>query len=305
MFDVHATLSHLVVGKPLATGPLTMWPLLGANGGAPRYDLAADAFAAGTLLVTEVSEAGSVPTLRVQNAGPRPVLFIDGEHLIGAKQNRVLNVTVLVAANSTLDVPVSCVEQGRWGYHAPGFRGDDYLMNCEARALNMRHVSDTMRRRRSRAGNQGAVWDHLAEKAAFLHASSPTGAMRDTYDRHRPTLDHSVQRLAPVDHQVGAVFALHGAFSAVELFDSAATLKAMLPKLVRSHALEALDPRRTAPEPCATETLDEFIGRVRALRAEPYPAVGLGTEVRLEAERLHGAALIEDEQIVHLAVLAG
>jgi hypothetical protein len=54
----------------------------------------------------------------MRNVGDRPALLIDGEHLEGAKQNRVLNVTVLVAARRDTVVPVSCVEQGRWSYGA-------------------------------------------------------------------------------------------------------------------------------------------------------------------------------------------
>jgi hypothetical protein len=40
----------------------------------------------------------------------------DGEQLVGAKQNRILNMTVLVAAETEVTIPVSCVERGRWGY---------------------------------------------------------------------------------------------------------------------------------------------------------------------------------------------
>jgi hypothetical protein len=45
-----------------------------------------------------VSEGGSVPHLLFINDAMRPVLLLDGEELVGAKQNRVLNLTVLAAA---------------------------------------------------------------------------------------------------------------------------------------------------------------------------------------------------------------
>ena len=45
--------------------------------------------------------AGSVPELAVKNPTDANVLLYDGEELLGAKQNRILNVTVLVAARST------------------------------------------------------------------------------------------------------------------------------------------------------------------------------------------------------------
>lgn len=298
-----SVLSTLEVGKPFVSGNLTMWPLLGPNGREPSYDLAAAAFAAETLTVQEVSQGGSVPTLRVVNRGPRPVLLLDGEQLVGAKQNRVLNVTVLVAAGTKLDVPVSCVEHGRWHYSRRDFVSDDYLMNSELRARKMRDVSETLRHRGSRAGNQGAVWDGIAEKAAFMDASSPTGAMRDTYQRHRAPIEGFVRGLEAVEKQVGAIFAAHGRFLGLEAFDAHATLRAMLPKLVRSHALEALDLRRRPSDDPDGDDLGLFLDAVGGLAMERYPAVGLGHEYRLSGPGLQGGALEVDGTVLHVSVL--
>jgi len=60
--------------------------------------------------ITEVTESGSVPFLQVANGADRPLLLLDGEELIGAKQNRILNTTVLVAGHTEVTIPVSCVE---------------------------------------------------------------------------------------------------------------------------------------------------------------------------------------------------
>ena len=64
--------------------------------------------------VTELDAAGSVPELLAKNPLDSNVLLYDGEELLGAKQNRILNVTVLVPARSESKIPVSCVEEGRW-----------------------------------------------------------------------------------------------------------------------------------------------------------------------------------------------
>ncbi len=64
--------------------------------------------------VTELDAAGSVPELLAKNPLDSNVLLYDGEELLGAKQNRILNVTVLVPARSETKIPVSCVEEGRW-----------------------------------------------------------------------------------------------------------------------------------------------------------------------------------------------
>jgi hypothetical protein len=198
---------------------------------------------------------------------------------------------------------VSCVEHGRWHYTRPDFVSDDYLMNAELRARKMRDVSSTLRSRGTRAGNQGAVWDGIAEKAASMAVPSPTGAMRDTYERHRAPIEDHVRDLAPVERQIGAIFAAHGRFLGLEAFDSSRTLRAMLPKLVRSHALEALDPRRRRHADPDGDDLGVFLEAVRGLALERYPAVGLGTEYRLSGPGLQGGALELDGTVVHVSVL--
>ena len=66
-----------------------------------------------TTSVTEVSEYGSVPELLVENLGHSRVMFLEDEERVGAKQNRVLNVSGLIGTRSQSRIPVSCVEQGR------------------------------------------------------------------------------------------------------------------------------------------------------------------------------------------------
>src|SRR3989454_6869721 len=111
---ISALLETLGVGEPLSHGALTVIPLLAPKEVEPDWLTLAEAGAAVT--ITEVSADGEVPTLSLVNDTDRPVLLLDGEELIGAKQNRILNTTVLVAAHAALRIPLSCVEPGRWSY---------------------------------------------------------------------------------------------------------------------------------------------------------------------------------------------
>lgn len=303
MSAVTEVLTGIEVGPVVQGRLLQMYPLLSNDSVEPAYDLAGAAFAAGTLTVTEVSQAGAVPTLRVTNSGARPVLLLDGEELVGAKQNRVLNVTVMVPARQAVDVPVSCVEAGRWAYRSAAFKDASWLMDAELRAKKMRDVSDSMGRG-SRAGDQHRVWNSLGEKTARMSSPSATGAQSAMFEKHHVSLNAEVETLRPVEGQVGAVFATHGCVTGLEYFDAAQTFRTIQPKLVRSHALDALDRARPRTAVFAADDPQTFLQAVAGLRSREYPAVGLGRELRLEDPSLVGAGLIVDDRTVHLSVLA-
>ena len=99
--------------------------------------------------ITEVREGGSVPDLRVANLGDVPLLLLDGEQLVGAKQNRILNMTVLVAAQSEVTIPVSFVEQGRWRYQARRSAPSDFSQYASLRAKKSAWVSRSLRKVKS------------------------------------------------------------------------------------------------------------------------------------------------------------
>ena len=97
--------THLL-GMELGAGAsfenMTVFELLRPQNGGPEYITLREAVGRGVFAVTETSEGGSVPELLVANTGDLPVLLIDGEELRGAKQNRILNTTILVGPKTTI-----------------------------------------------------------------------------------------------------------------------------------------------------------------------------------------------------------
>src|SRR5262245_54870896 len=91
------TLARVRVGEPINVRNLTIFPLFSEQKQTQSYLTLDEALAKGVAETTEISEAGSVPELRFRNRGDLPVLLLDGEELTGAKQNRVLNLSILVA----------------------------------------------------------------------------------------------------------------------------------------------------------------------------------------------------------------
>ena len=118
-------------------------------------------------------------TLRVRNPGDKPVLVVEGEHFIGGKQNRALNATVLVPAKADLEIPVSCLERGRWG-RRQAYRRDEAFAPNRVRAAQQAGVARSMGQRGSREGDQSAVWREVDEMLHGAEVESSTDAAAAT-----------------------------------------------------------------------------------------------------------------------------
>jgi len=110
MTMINTALHNIVLGDTQTFANLAITPLMAATGSKADYLTLAEAQSMGLAVVTEVSESGSVPTLLLENTAEQAVFLLDGEELVGAKQNRILNLSILIPARTKLEIPVSCVE---------------------------------------------------------------------------------------------------------------------------------------------------------------------------------------------------
>lgn len=299
------TLDSLEIGAPISSARLTMVPLLATADAAPDYLLLDDALDAGLAEVTEISQGGSVPELAFRNRADRDVLLVDGEELVGAKQNRVLNLTILVAAGQQVTIPVSCVEAGRWAWRSQRFSAGRRKLHAKARLSKMRGVSASMREAGRRAGAdiQSEVWASIDDKMRAMACRSDTAALHDVYDAAEDRLRALRAAFAPQPRQVGAAFFIDGALVGLDVFDAPFALAKLLPKLVDSYAFDAIE-GTDEDAPAAAPSLAEvraLLARIAAAPATAYPAVAVGTDLRIEGDGLHAAALCAKDRIVHLS----
>ncbi len=243
MDTISHTLAALSLGAPVTYRSLTVVPLLGHTGLRRSYLGLGEAVRTGAARVREVSPGGSVPELLIENVGAKPVLILEGEELVGAKQNRTANVTILVPAGKTLRIPVTCVESGRWVDLGFALAPSEQVHFARGRLNKMVSVTSSMRHTGTRRADQGRVWHDIAEKSARMHVSTPTSAMSEVFEANRSRLDDYVAAFDASPKQVGAVFAIGDRIEGLEVFDCAETLGEMLPKLVRSYAIDAIEAR--------------------------------------------------------------
>jgi hypothetical protein len=298
-------LEQLKVGRKQAHKNLALYPLLSTYAIGLDYLLLDQALSQSMIEVVEVSQGGSVPELKVVNKSIRMVLILDGEELVGAKQNRIVNTTILVQGNSTLVIPVSCVEHGRWSYNTSKFHTQNRMMSSNLRNIKCEHVNYSVRSIGEFRSDQGAIWEGIADKAARMEAHSPSGAMAAIYDKERPSLDEYVSNFNLIDSQVGAIFMINGQVAGMDAFGRPDTFSKVFKKLLESYALDAIDWYEPDKE---HKTLKSEVTKFRkaadAAGSEGRPGVGLGTDFRIESRKVTGFGLALDDQVLHTSIFA-
>jgi len=75
---VSVSFPEVRVGEPVRYGAVSVFPLFADQSSEADYLLSDEGLASGEVSVCEVSEAGSVPGLLVENLADKPVLFVKG-----------------------------------------------------------------------------------------------------------------------------------------------------------------------------------------------------------------------------------
>lgn len=311
-FSLNQVFDRITPGEPVSRLNLTLVPLsVGEAEGAPSYLLLDEALASGLLEVGELHDAGTVNTILVRNRADRPVLILDGEELVGAKQNRMVNATVLIAAETEVKVPVSCVERGRWRYTSPRFQQAGVFGYSSLRAKKASQVACSLREMCGFDADQGAIWREIDRKQVRFSAHSETDALHDVYRDLRSEMERYVAGLAPQPGQAGVACFINGRFTCLDLFGGPATLGKVWVKLVTSYAMDALEHQQAAEGEAgdgkeageaATPALDPVLQVARQAECRTYPSVGLGTDVRLRGRGVLGAGLVEGGRLLHLSL---
>lgn len=324
---------RLELAAPQRAEPLTVFPLVTRQETELPYLLLADALEAGTLEITEVG-SGSVPSLRAVNRGEEDVLVLDGEQLVGAKQNRMTNRALLLPAGSETKIPVSCMERGRWRdtgrtfrsapQHSPG------KVRRKARKLEARRVALGLEASpKALAGAQGEVWAEIRDQSASLGVDSPTEALDDLYTTRRRALSEWAERFPSVDGQVGLLAFLGAEALGLDVVGGRSHWARLHQRVLRGYLMDALgrgDVRRAASgaegpgapaaggssvggpsaagrggdggaEPDEADAL-RFLARVREADRAEAPTVGKGTYVVLSGGVL-GAELTDGDLLAH------
>jgi len=253
-------------------------------------------------VVAEVEDGGSVSEVLVRNRLSRPVLLLEGEEVLGAQQNRVINSTILIAPNSETRIPVSCSEQGRWQEVSDRFADSGVIAPPSVRATKVESVSRSLRDGNSRASDQSAVWAAIDDIASRAGTHRATGAMRDVFDGRSEDLETLVSQIAMLPEQVGCIAIINGDVVGLDCVPTPAVCQSIFPKLVRSYAMEAILAPASSGWDDSDATAHQFLGECSTCEEFSFQGVGLGTENRYDGTSVIGSALVHDERLIHAAL---
>ncbi|RUM90817.1 MAG: hypothetical protein DSZ23_01885, partial [Thermodesulfatator sp.] len=234
-------LEQAKVGDLQTFANLSMIPLVSTYKDDLDYMLLDEALEKDLITITELDDNGSVPELKVLNRSEGMVLILDGEELVGAKQNRIVNTTILLASASKTVIPVSCVEQGRWSQTTEAFKTEKRMSPSFMRRNKSEQVFFCLKETKQFRSDQGALWDEISVRQARAGVRSRTGEMAAIYRSKKDNLKAYIDKIKAVNEQTGAIFLINGKVAGLEAFGRHEILAKVFPKLVESYAVDAMD----------------------------------------------------------------
>ena len=250
------------------------------------------------LIITE-KDRESVPTLLAQNVGKRYVLLLGGDLLAGGKQNRTLRTDVLLPPESgKVELPVYCVERGRWRGRRSSFEHNPALAAPMIRADAQADKS------------QEEIWSAVSGYATTLGISSETEdltAVLDSPEVQRAVADvrNALSKSLP-RRTVGLVVAHYGRIVGADVFANPAVFQKHRDRLLGSYALDCCV-RRVQPPRLDKEMIalsldprhaERFLRRVLHADHAWLPTPGAGRLLRVTSPSLNGMALVRRDTVV-------
>jgi hypothetical protein len=180
----------------------------------------------------------------------------------------------------------------------------EQVQYARGRAVKLASVQRSMRATGTRRSDQAQIWDSIHEKAEMLDAESPTAAMGAIFERHSQSLDDYVEAFQARDGQVGAIFLVGDALFGLDVFDRPSTFTALLPKLVRSYGIDALEHRAESEPSHSASEANAFLDRLLQGTPQDHPAIGLGNDAGIVTVGLVAGGLVVDDIVVHLTAFS-
>jgi ARG/rhodanese/phosphatase superfamily protein len=231
-------LKSLTLLSPQSLGNLVIVPVISDLKPRLKYLSVKKAIQKDELIISEMKNSGVVGKIQAENKSDAYVFILDGEQLVGAKQNRIVNISILLKPHSTTILPVSCVEQGRWHFKGGHFNDSDSMLHFSSRSAKSMRIFQELRERNDFSADQVRVWDEVRQLRAEKIPLSKTNAMEDVYENERNKLNEKVKKVNLLKSQVGFIIFEGNKFKGIDIISDSGVFADLYDKILRSHLIE-------------------------------------------------------------------
>ena len=290
-------LASVQPAEPFFLRNLVVFPLVGQNGGNGSYLTLQEASDRGWIQLLDTEDVNHV-VLRFQ--GRDPVVMMEGEEVLGARQNRVFVTTLVAERPVETPVPVVCVEEGRWS-GGTTFRTSETVAYPSLRALLSSSVFRNLTHRRTYEADQGAVWQSVRTTLTRLQVHSQTQSLHDSFEQLQDFLEDYLEEAEFPEETQGLVSLAGGRILGLDLFASPALFQKFARQVLWGYTLEAVMlMNRPSPYPDADQ-VRRFLQAVEGLSYRRFPGVVHGEEYRAMSRGVVSRATVHRNHLVHLS----
>lgn len=248
------------------------------------------------LISIEECEESTVNQIIVKNNSISPLILVDGDEILGAKQNRIVNHTTLVGPKSSIGLSVSCVEQGRWAYK-DSFKVSANIANSRTRSIKAKAQYSNM-------NAQSEVWHSISDLEDRNSFHSSTHAMSESYDRLKAKHEKYLEKFERIKGQSGAMVFVNGEFEGMDVFINPQIYGEYHEKILKSYIIDKDDINQESINKYdyAIKAL-EILEAIETSEIRENKTQGIGRSISFSNEIGTGSALIYKDEVLHIPFL--
>ena len=251
--------------------------------------------------ITEL-ENSSVNCVLCKNDAVVPLILIDSDEITGAMQNRIINDTLLVPAQSSLKIPVSCIEHGRW--HLKDGSKDARRFMPSSYTADLRTRGRKLRANYENRHYQNEVWSSIEEFEGRHNHRSPTSALHDSFEALKDKQDDYLNEFKIEEGQNGVIFLVNGELKGLELYYNPSLYKEYHEKLFRSYIIEAIVENKSEENVDRLELM-KILENISDSECSCAKSIGLGDNIKFSNGFGSGSGLVYDDELIHMTFVKG
>lgn len=291
----------------MKSGALSILQFVTDNVNTFKYISLAKALRKNYIEVKEIDQSGRVNNLSLVNKSKKFIFISDGDILTGAKQNRVMNTSVLVYPESTLNVPVSCVERGRWRYSQREFSDSEFSAPVKMRGSKAKDIKQNLKINNRYFADQSKVWSEVNEYERVYSCNSDTSNLSDIFYEKRQDIESLIKEFKPDKNSNGLAIFVYNKLVNLEIYNRKKIYIEYFAKLLKSAAFDLVFTKRCENKITESEAhfkTNDFMNKHNDIKFDIHKGVGAGTEKRFETQDFTGFELDYENIMIHIAALS-